>query len=252
MTFTTDQYKTADGKYAKLFYIQLNKLNFNIGFNNHIIFEVIEMNDINGGDNFNYALYYANFGYNDTENKSLCKIYCINKSINNNVEVLGEIKNDVVTIYGKATRQGRPLTINILYNQNAGFINIVYRDKFINDITGTIVNQIIKYLNVDEVEKGTITYEEGITRTIGNKESLTKKDGYAFVSLAVDGNFTNDKKICTISFPPNNTVTELGYAYSSEGWKVCRIKIYNSGSISCYDVPTNCTKLTLNTSYYIN
>ena len=114
MTFTTDQYKTADGKYAKLFYIELKKYNFNIGYNNHILFEVIEMNDINGGDNFNYGLYYANFGYNDSTSKSLCKIYCINKSINNNVEVVGEIKNDVVTIYGKATRQGRPLTINIL------------------------------------------------------------------------------------------------------------------------------------------
>ena len=92
-----------------------------------------------------------------------------------------------------------------------------------------------------------------MTRTIGSKESLTKKDGYAFVSLSVDGNFTHDTKICTISFPPNNTITETGFAFSEDGrWQVCRFKLYNSGGISCYDVPSNCTQLTLNTSYYIN
>lgn len=252
MTFTTDYYKTTDGKYAKLFYIELNKYNVDIGGNNHILFEVIEMNDINAGDNFNYSLYYANFGYNSSTSESLCKLYCINKSINNNVEVTAGINENVVTIYGKGTRQGRPLTINILYNQNPGFINIIYRDKFTNDITGTIINPIIKYLTTDEKVKGSIIYEDGVTRTIGSKESLTKKDGYAFVSLSVDGNFTHDMKICTISFPPNNTVTEIGYAYSPEGWKVCRFKLYNSGGVSCYDVPSNCTQLTLNTSYYIN
>lgn len=252
MTFTTGQYKTSDGKYAKLFYIELNKYDVDIGGNNHVLFEVIEMNDINAGDNFNYSLYYANFGYNATDAKSLCKLYCINKTLNNNVEVLGEINDNIVTIYAKATRQGRPLTINILYNQNPGFINIVYRDKFINDITGTIVEPIIKHLTTDETVKGTITYEEGITRTTGCKESLTKKDGYAFVSLAIDGNFTHDMKICTISFPPNNTVTETGFAYTSDGCHHCRFKIFNSGGIKCFDVPQNCTQLTLNTSYYIN
>lgn len=250
MTFTTDQYKATDGKYAKLFYIELNKYNIDIGSNNHIIFEVIEMNDISAGDNFNYGLYYANFGYNN--NSSKCKIYCINKSVNNNVEVKGGIDGNIITIYAKATRQGRPLTINILYNQSPGFINVIYRDAFTNDITGTIIEPIIKYPTVDNKTVGTVTYEEGVTKTAGSKESVTKKDGYAFITLSLDGNFINDMKICSIPFPPNVTITETGFGCSSEGWKVCRFKIFNSGGIKCYDVPENCTSLTLNTSYHIN
>ena len=252
MVFTTDQYKTSDGKYAKLFYIELNKYGIDIGGNNHILFEVIEMNDINAGDNFNYSLYYANFGYNSESSKPLCKLYCINNTTNNNVEVIGSMEGNIVTVYAKATRGGRPLTVRVLYTQQPGFINFVYRDSFTNDITGTIINPIKKYQNIDDKILGTVTYEDGVERVTGYKESVTTKDGYGFINLNMQGSFTNDMLVCRISNPPNNTVCCNGFSKSEDGNKACRIEIYNSGAIKCFDVPTNCTRLSFNVTYCIN